>query len=158
MAIDALSLNDVWAVGYRGGVPDTRTLIEHRGPSGWAVVSTPNGGPGTNFLFAVTNGIGAPMLQAEVLLPDGRRLFAVTNLQIWTTNGGTAFTNDGNTIALYHFDSVDQWLAYRVERGTSTEVDAALQVRARGVLAETPGDLLIREQMRATRYRRRHRI
>jgi hypothetical protein len=59
---------------------------------------------------------------------------------------------------LYHFDSVDQWLAYRVERGTSTEVDAALLVRARGVLAETPGELLIREKMRATRYRRRHRI
>jgi len=59
---------------------------------------------------------------------------------------------------LYHFDSVDQWLAYRVERGTSTKVDAALLVRARGVLAETPGELLIREQMRATRYRRRHRI
>ena len=58
---------------------------------------------------------------------------------------------------LYHFDSVDQWLAYRLERGTSTEVDAALLVRARGMLAETPGELLIREQMRATRYRRRNR-
>jgi hypothetical protein len=59
---------------------------------------------------------------------------------------------------LYHFDSVDEWLAYRVERGTSTEVDPALLARAGGVLAETPGELLIREQMRATRYRRRHRI
>ena len=59
---------------------------------------------------------------------------------------------------LYHFDSVDEWLAYRVERGTSTEVEPALLARARGVLAETPGELLIREQMRATRYRRRHRI
>ena len=58
---------------------------------------------------------------------------------------------------LYHFDSVDQWLAFRVERGTSTEVDPALLARARGVLAETPGELLIREQMRATRYRRRNR-
>ncbi len=57
---------------------------------------------------------------------------------------------------LYHFDSVDQWLAYRVERGTSTEVDPALLGRARDVLAETPCELLIREQMRATRYRRRH--
>jgi hypothetical protein len=56
---------------------------------------------------------------------------------------------------LYHFDSVDQWLAYRVERGTSTEVDPALLTRARDVLAETSGELLIREQMRATRYRRR---
>ena len=57
---------------------------------------------------------------------------------------------------LYHFDRVDAWLAYRVERGTSTEVDPALLARARDVLAKTPGELLIREQMRATRYRRRH--
>jgi hypothetical protein len=57
---------------------------------------------------------------------------------------------------VYHFDSVDKWLAYRVERGTSTEVDPALLARARDVLAETSGELLIREQMRATRYRRRH--
>ena len=57
---------------------------------------------------------------------------------------------------LYHFDSVDQWLAYRVERGTATEVDPELVARARGVLAVTPGELLIREQMRATRFRRRH--
>jgi hypothetical protein len=55
---------------------------------------------------------------------------------------------------VYHFDSVDAWLAYRVERGTSTEVDPALVARARDVLAETPGELLIREQMLATRYRR----
>jgi hypothetical protein len=57
---------------------------------------------------------------------------------------------------LYHFDSVDAWLAYRVERGTSTEVDPALFARAREVLADTSGELLIREQMRATRYRQRH--
>ena len=57
---------------------------------------------------------------------------------------------------LYHFETVDQWLAYRVERGTSTEVDPGLLERARDVLAETSGELLIREQMRATRYGRRH--
>lgn len=57
---------------------------------------------------------------------------------------------------LYHFPSVDAWLAYRVERGTSTEVDAALLARARRELADTSGELLIREQMRATRYRQRH--
>ena len=59
---------------------------------------------------------------------------------------------------LYHFPSVDAWLAYRVERGTSTEVDAALLARAREVLADTSGELLIREQMRATRYRQRHAV
>jgi hypothetical protein len=56
----------------------------------------------------------------------------------------------------YHFESVDAWLAYRTERGTKTEVDPALLVRAREMLADTPGELLIREQMRATRYRQRH--
>jgi hypothetical protein len=56
---------------------------------------------------------------------------------------------------LYHFGSLDEWLAYRVERGTATEVDPALVARGRDVLAEMPGELLIREQMRATRYRRR---
>jgi len=61
---------------------------------------------GTNFTFIATN-IGDPPLQAEILFPDGRRLFAVTNLQIWATNGGAAFTNDGNTVALYHFDTSD---------------------------------------------------
>ncbi len=57
---------------------------------------------------------------------------------------------------LYHFDSDEAWLAYRTERGTKTEVDPALLVRAREVLADTSGELLIREQMRATRYRQRH--
>ena len=56
---------------------------------------------------------------------------------------------------VYHFDSVDAWLAYRVERGTSTEVDPALLARARDVLVDTSGELLIREQMRATRYLQR---
>ena len=56
---------------------------------------------------------------------------------------------------LYHFDSVEAWLAYRAERGSATVVPPELQERAREVLAQTPGALLIREQMRATRYRRR---
>src|SRR5207244_12555428 len=46
---------------------------------------------------------------------------------------------------LYHFPSVDAWLAYRVERGTSTEVDAALLARARRELADTSAELAIRE-------------
>ena len=65
------------------------------------------------------------------------------------------FARERSTVfeVLYHFDSVDAWLAYRLERGTSTEVDPALVARARDVLANTSGELLIREQMRATRYR-----
>lgn len=54
---------------------------------------------------------------------------------------------------LYHFGSVDAWLAYRTERGTTTEIEPALLARARAMLTDTAGELLIREQMRATRYR-----
>jgi hypothetical protein len=57
---------------------------------------------------------------------------------------------------LAHFDTVDAWLAYRAERGASTEVDPALVARAREMLAEASRELLIREQIRATRYRRRN--
>jgi hypothetical protein len=60
-----------------------------------------------------------------------------------------------NFEVLYHFDSVDAWLAYRAERGSSAVVPPDLQEHARAVLAETSGELLIREGMRATRYRRR---
>jgi hypothetical protein len=72
--------------------------------------------------------------------------------------GEGLFARERSTVfeVLYHFHSVDAWLAYRVERGTSTEVDAALLARARRELADKSGELLIREQMRATRYRQRH--
>jgi len=56
---------------------------------------------------------------------------------------------------VYHFDTVEAWLAYRAERGSLTVVPPALQKRARTLLAQTSGELLIRERMRATRYRRR---
>ena len=72
--------------------------------------------------------------------------------------GEGLFGRERSTVfeVLYHLQSVDAWLAYRVERGTSTEVDAALLARAHRELADTSGELLIREQMRATRYRQRH--
>jgi hypothetical protein len=57
---------------------------------------------------------------------------------------------------LYHFGSVDAWLAYRAERGTTTEVAPALVARAREMLADRSGELLVREQMHATRYQQRH--
>jgi hypothetical protein len=60
-----------------------------------------------------------------------------------------------NFEVVYHFESVEAWLAHRVERGSTTLVPPELQERAREVLAQTSGELLIREHMRATRYRRR---
>jgi hypothetical protein len=56
---------------------------------------------------------------------------------------------------LFHFESVNAWLAHRELRGTTTEVDPALLDRARQALEATPGELLLREQLRATRYRRK---
>jgi hypothetical protein len=61
---------------------------------------------GTNFTF-IPAGVGdGRTLQAEALLPDGRRIFASTNFSVWDpVNGGTNFVTDTNTIALYHFDT-----------------------------------------------------
>src|ERR1700730_16888117 len=42
---------------------------------------------------------------------------------------------------LYHFDSVDAWLAFRAER-TKKEVDPALPTRARELLTGTSGELM----------------
>jgi hypothetical protein len=69
--------------------------------------------------------------------------------------GEGLFTRERSAVfeVLYHFESVDAWLSYRLERGTSTEVDPTLLAHAREVLAGTSGELLIREQMLATRYR-----
>jgi hypothetical protein len=60
---------------------------------------------GTNFTFLPYT-VGERTISAEALLPDGRRVFAVTNFPIWDpVSGGTNFVNDANTIALYHFDT-----------------------------------------------------
>ena len=54
LGVSAVSADDVWAAGYRGGLPNTRTLIEHRGPNGWKVTASPNVGSGPNLLYAVS--------------------------------------------------------------------------------------------------------
>ncbi len=64
---------------------------------------------GTNFTFIPASVGDGRTLEAEALLPDGRRLFVVTNLFIFDpVRGGTNFLiNDTNTIALYHFDATN---------------------------------------------------
>lgn len=61
---------------------------------------------GTNYTF-IPAGVGeGRTLQAEAVLPDGRRVFASTNFSVWDPiKGGTNFVSDTNTIALYHFDT-----------------------------------------------------
>src|SRR5207247_1192014 len=52
-AVDAVSANDVWAVGeYASGVSSTLAL--HWDGSAWSQVPTPNGGHGYNQLLGVT--------------------------------------------------------------------------------------------------------
>ena len=63
---------------------------------------------GTNFTFIPATVGDNHNLQAEAVLPDGRRVFVVTNFSVWDpVNGGTNFLNDTNTIALYHFDDTN---------------------------------------------------
>jgi hypothetical protein len=61
---------------------------------------------GTNYTFIPGSTGDGRTLQAEAVLPDGRRIFAMTSFAIWDpSKGGTAFINDTSTIALYHFDT-----------------------------------------------------
>jgi hypothetical protein len=44
-------------------------------------------------------------LEAEAVAADGRRVFAATNIVVYDpVNGGTPFTADSNTLALFHMD------------------------------------------------------
>ena len=54
---------------------------------------------------------------------------------------------------LYHFDSIDAWLAYRAENWVDAEIDAAVVERARAMLV-SGGEFRIRQGLRATRLRR----
>jgi hypothetical protein len=71
LGVSVVSEDDVWAVGYRGGLPNTRTLIEHRGTSGWTVVDSPNVGSGSNVLYAVS-AVGTDDVWAVGSYWDGR--------------------------------------------------------------------------------------
>jgi S-layer homology domain len=51
-AVSATSPSDVWAVGKYGGGPSAAsTLVEHWDGAQWMIISSPNAGTGTNWLF-----------------------------------------------------------------------------------------------------------
>lgn len=50
--VEALSANNVWAVGYTT-TPPRRTLVEHWDGTQWSVVSSPNVGAGDNEIIAI---------------------------------------------------------------------------------------------------------
>ena len=55
---------------------------------------------------------------------------------------------------LYHFDSVDACESFLAEEWEDFEVDPALMSRARELLANNEGELVIREPVQAARLRR----
>jgi len=76
-------------------------------PAAWDFLGQ-NPAFGTNFTFIPASVGDQRTLQAEAVLPDGRRIFVVTNFSVFDPiHGGTNFVNDTNTIALYHFDNTN---------------------------------------------------
>src|SRR6266446_6153674 len=63
--VAALSVNDVWAVGYfTNGSNIQQTLTEHWDGSSWSVVSSPNAGTYSNILNGITEVPGSNQLWA----------------------------------------------------------------------------------------------
>jgi hypothetical protein len=54
--VDAVSSNDVWAVGYANiaNYGSEKTLVEHWNGAAWAIVPSQNIGPDANFLYGVS--------------------------------------------------------------------------------------------------------
>jgi hypothetical protein len=118
--------NQVWrrtsaTIGFPNGLPAfskvcTAQLSSTQELASAQIVWDPGSAPwnffgqnpafGTNYTF-MPAGVGeGRTLQAEAVLPDGRRVFASTNFAVWDPiNGGTNYVSDTNTIALYHFDT-----------------------------------------------------
>lgn len=55
---------------------------------------------------------------------------------------------------LYHFSSVDDWLSYMADRWDDAVINPSLVTRARDLLREAPGEVIIRERVHAARLRR----
>lgn len=69
---------------------------------------------------------------------------------------GGLFVREAATIFEFvdHFDTVEDWLAYREERGTTIPLDEALLARTRTLLIPGAGEVRLREQVQAARLRR----
>jgi hypothetical protein len=53
-----------------------------------------------------------------------------------------------------HFDSVEDWLAWREKRQSSGVIAEDVIARGRALLAQAPGELLVHRRIHAARYRR----
>lgn len=95
-----LALNSQQTVQLSSSLPLTDATIVWDAPGSQQPVLL---GP-TSYTY-VPNQLGFFSLQAEAALPDGRRVFASTNVLVYNSiNGGSNYLSDANTLALYHFD------------------------------------------------------
>jgi hypothetical protein len=118
--VAATSRSDVWAVGYRCGVPSCagggygeRTLIDHRTAGGWNRLPSPNPGTGADRLNAVT---------------------ALSSTDAWAV--GDAF-DEGIYLhqpLIEHWDGA-RWMAVAAPRMPG------LEVHMTGLIARSPGDV-----------------
>jgi hypothetical protein len=62
---------------------------------------------GRTFTLKPRATIGDTLVEAEAVLPDGRRVFGRQYVHFRPSSGGQEFTADGNTAALYHLNAID---------------------------------------------------
>lgn len=86
--------------------------------------------------------------------PSGDVIRARAALQRVVAEGKFNLERELSFEFLRHFDSVDTWLAYRTERQTKSTVAEEVVARTRALLAQAPGELVVRRRIRAARYRK----
>lgn len=60
---------------------------------------------GRTFTMNSRTNIGDTLVEAEAVLPDGRRVFGRQYVHFRPSTGGQELPNDGNTVALYHLNN-----------------------------------------------------
>ncbi len=145
--LDAVSSNDVWAVGSYDYASVSQTLIEHWDGTQWSVVSSPNVGTSDNYLNAVTaissndvwavgyyrrsdNGVTQTLTEHW----DGTQWSEVPSYSVnvgtdnnYFTGVSAVSTNDVWVVGYYHHGSVDQTLTEHWS-GTSWNPVSSLNV------------------------------
>jgi hypothetical protein len=97
-SVDAISPNDIWAVGER--CPEKSrcyTLTEHWNGTTWSVVPSPNPGQASNYLTAIS---------------------AVSSTDVWATGMRTFVPREGVTTFILHWDGVSWSAVPNPEIGT----------------------------------------
>jgi hypothetical protein len=67
---------------------------------------------GRSFTLKPRPDAGETLVEAEAVMPDGRRIFGRKYLEFTNSNGSDVFASDGHTVALYRFDDNSQSTLY----------------------------------------------